>query len=163
MVRWDLRTLRAIFQIGRPSVSELPSLGTLCLRSKAVWGYDQVVLEACPEELTFDEAELSDSYIGVAVADGDVVGVVQVRSGPGHADLEKIFVEPHHCRIGFGRLMFDWAVASAQSAGARRLVVHADPSAASFYRARGLVAAGEAPSGSKSGRMLPRLTLSIAG
>jgi len=148
-------------QIRRPFVAELPYLSDLCLRSKAVWGYDKAFLEACRAELTLDESELIDSDIGVGAADGTIIGVVQIRLDGDHADLEKIFVEPRHLGRGVGRIMFEWALHEARSAGAQRIVVHADPSAEPFYKAMGMVDAGHAPSGSIPGRMLPRLVLPI--
>jgi GNAT superfamily N-acetyltransferase len=147
-------------EIRPPSSSEFPYLSALCLRSKAVWGYDRAFLEACRTELSFEDAELFNSDIGVGMSDGMVVGVVQVRAGSDHADLEKIFVEPRHRERGFGRIMFEWALQGVRSAGAPWLVVHADPAAAPFYRAMGMVDDRQAPSGSIAGRMLPRLILS---
>ena len=149
------------FEIREATKSELPELSDLCLRSKAVWGYDQSFLDACRAELTLDESELLDSVMGVGTADDTIIGLVQIRLGRNHADLEKIFVEPRHLGHGYGRVMFEWALHEARASGAQRLVVHADPSAALFYRAMGMVDAGHAPSGSIPGRMLPRLILEI--
>ena len=57
-------------------LEELESLSELCLRSKAVWGYDQTFLEACRDELTFHPEDLYSTHIAVADTDGGVAGVV---------------------------------------------------------------------------------------
>jgi hypothetical protein len=47
-------------------LEELPGLSELCLRSKAVWGYDQAFLEACRSELTLLPEELRTTLVAVA-------------------------------------------------------------------------------------------------
>lgn len=144
--------------IRAPDVAELPGLADLCLRSKAVWGYDADFMAACRAELTFHRDDLSSSRIGVAERAATIVGVVQVKMiGEGVADLAKLFVEPAALRTGVGKLLFDWATDAARSMGASRLVIDADPDAAPFYRRLGARDAGLAPSGSIAGRMIPRL------
>lgn len=151
----------ASLQIRPPSATELPYLSALCLRSKAVWGYDKAFLEACRAELTIAEDELLDSEIGVAMAGPHIAGIVQVRSHAQQAVLEKIFVEPRSIGRGLGRTLFHWALERARITGAEQMIVDADPSAIPFYRTMGMVDAGQVPSGSIPGRMLPRLILSI--
>ena len=127
-----------------------------------MWGYDEAFIEACRAELTLSPAELDDSDIGVAVREGEIVGIVQVRTEAKDAELEKIFVEPGALRDGIGRLLFEWAVDRALAAGAGRLLVLADPFAAPFYRRMGMADIGMAPSGSIPGRMLPRLAMPLS-
>jgi hypothetical protein len=50
---------------------------------------------------------------------------------------------------------------AARAAGATRLEVDSDPHAEGFYRAMGMHRAGEAPSGSIPGRMLPHLVKAL--
>ena len=144
-------TLRA------PTLDELPALSALCLRSKAVWGYDAGFLEACRKELTIEPGELETTSIMVAEDGGEIVGVVQVRSIGSEADLLKLFVEPTALRGGIGRMLFVWVVEQAATHGADRLVIEADPDAAPFYRRMGAEDCGFTPSGSIQGRLLPRL------
>jgi len=142
-------------------VGELPALGELCLRSKAVWGYDAEFMEACRSELSFAPADLVSSKIAVAACGDSVLGVAQVRVTGRDADLAKLFVEPAALRGGVGRALFAWATDAAREMGAQRMVIEADPDAAPFYRHLGAHDAGLAPSGSIPGRMLPRLTLDL--
>jgi GNAT superfamily N-acetyltransferase len=148
--------------IRAPDAVELPALSELCLRSKAVWGYDAAFLAACRAELTLHPDDLSSSRIVVAERAGTILGVAQVKLiGGEEADLTKLFVEPSALRGGIGKMLFDWAVGAAQSMNASRLVIEADPDAAPFYRRLGARDAGLAPSGSIPGRTLPKLVLDL--
>lgn len=140
---------------------EAAILTELCLRSKAVWGYDDAFMRACRAELTLTAADCATPLIQVA-ADGDnVAGVVQVTVNGEAADLAKLFIEPGTIRTGIGRKLFEWAANTARQQGARWLWIEADPQAAEFYRRMGAVDDGAAPSGSIRGRMLPRLKLTL--
>ena len=142
--------------------SELPSLGELCLRSKAVWGYDDAFMTACRTELTLCPDELQSTYLQVAERDSTVVGLAQVKVTGTDADLLKLFVEPSKLRSGIGRRLFDWAVHHATTMGATQLLIEADPDAAPFYRRMGARDVGVVPSGSVPGRLLPQLAYELA-
>jgi len=62
-----------------PRPDELAALTELCLRSKAVWGYDRDFIDACRGELTMTAVDLSSSHLQVAERDERAVGVAQVR------------------------------------------------------------------------------------
>ncbi|MAA81474.1 MAG: hypothetical protein CME97_04070, partial [Hyphomonas sp.] len=49
-----------------PRLDELPYLSDLCLRSKAVWDYDEAMLDAFKDELTLTEDDLESDVIIVA-------------------------------------------------------------------------------------------------
>ena len=140
---------------------ELPSLGELCLRSKAIWGYDDAFMTACQNELTLRPDELQSTHLQVAERDSTVVGLAQVKVTDSDADLLKLFVEPALLRSGVGRLLFEWATARARCLGAVRMIIEADPDAASFYERMGARYAGFAPSQSIPGRMLPRMQMEL--
>jgi GNAT superfamily N-acetyltransferase len=147
--------------IRAPVAEELPALSELCLRSKAVWGYDATFMAACRAELTFDPRDLYSSRIAVAAQGDSVLGVAQVRMAGRDADLQKLFVEPAALRGGVGRALFAWATGAAREMGAARMTIEADPDAAPFYRRLGARDIGLAPSGSIAGRMLPKLALDL--
>lgn len=146
----------------RPArIEELDVLSALCLRSKAVWGYDKAFMAACRDELTLTPADLNETEVAVAEIDGNVLGVVQVSCEGAEAVLEKLFVEPDQLLAGAGARLFSWAVGKARELGAASLVIDADPGAAAFYRRMGAKDDGEAPSESIPGRMLPRLRFAL--
>ena len=147
--------------IRAPASEELPALSELCMRSKAVWGYDADFMAACLKELTFVPDDLVSSRIAVAARGESVLGVAQVRMVGRDADLQKLFVEPSALRGGVGKALFDWAIDAAHEMGASRMIIEADPDAAPFYRSFGARDIGHAPSGSIAGRMLPKLALDL--
>jgi GNAT superfamily N-acetyltransferase len=147
--------------IRAPTIEELVSLSELCLRSKAVWGYNEEFLEACRSELSFDQRDLLLTPIAVAERCGKLVGVAQVKVRGNQADLLKLFIEPSSLRRGVGRTLLAWATNVATEKGATRLIIDSDPGAAPFYRRMGAYDVGEAPSGSIPGRMLPKLAINL--
>ena len=140
---------------------EAAALTELCLRSKAVWGYDAAFMQACRGELAVTPAAITSSRVQVAEIDGRLAGVAEVKSEGQIAQLEKLFVEPAMLRTGTGRKLLDWAKATARAAGATTMLIEADPDAAPFYRRMGAVDDGVVPSGSIPGRFIPRLNLSL--
>lgn len=147
----------------RPPVeSECAALSALCLRSKAVWGYDEAFLQACRQELSIRPSDLAAGLLQVAEVEGEVAGVVQLTLAKGDAHLDKLFIDPAFLKHGLGRKLIGWAVTRARAAGADRLVIDADPDAAGFYRRMGAVDIGRTPSGSIPGRFLPRLALDLS-
>ena len=140
---------------------EAQALTELCLRSKAVWGYDAAFMQACRTELAVTPAAITSSRVQVAEIDGRLAGVAEIKSEGQIAQLEKLFVEPAMLRSGTGRKLLDWAMATARAAGAMSLLIEADPDAAPFYRRMGAVDDGVVPSGSIPGRLIPRLNLPL--
>jgi GNAT superfamily N-acetyltransferase len=145
-----------------PTVEDLlPALGELCMRSKAIWGYDAKFMAMCRGELSFASDDLQLTRIAVAQEGSDMVGVAQVKVAASEADLLKLFVDPGTLRSGVGKALFTWATEVARELGADRLLIDADPDAAPFYRRMGARNVGVAPSGSVPGRMLPKLVMNL--
>lgn len=146
----------------RPAhADELDELTGLCLRSKAVWGYDAAFMKACRSELTLHPHDLVTPMQVAETDDGVVIGVAQIKIAGAEAELARLFVEPVLMRGGAGRVLFAWAVAEARRLGADHLTIDADPDAAPFYERMGARREGEVPSGSIAGRMIPRLVLTL--
>jgi GNAT superfamily N-acetyltransferase len=150
-----------VIQLRDARQNELAALSELCLRSKAVWGYDHAFMMACRTELTLRPDELQSTHLQVAIRDCTVVGLAQVKVTGTDADLLKLYVEPALLGSGVGRLLFAWATARARGLGAVRMIIAADPGAAAFYEHIGARHAGLAPSQSIPGRMLPRLQIDL--
>ncbi|HWA50212.1 MAG TPA: GNAT family N-acetyltransferase [Dongiaceae bacterium] len=142
-----------------PGEAEL--LSDLCLRSKAVWGYDAAFMAACRAELTITHQDFARSQIQVAVQDGRIIGMAQLAQHGRIADIDKLFVDPAVLRSGAGRALFAWCVETARAVGAVAITVVADPDAAGFYRRMGMRDDGTEPSGSIPGRKLPKLQMAL--
>ncbi len=148
---------KAEIELGPPSTDELDDLNAMILRSKAYWGYDEAFMRACETELKVTAQLLAQNQFVTATANGNIAGMAEVSFESDRADLEKLFVEPDHMRLGVGRLLFEWAILTAKTAGALKIVIEADPDAEPFYRKMGAKRVGMAPSGSIPGRQLPEL------
>ena len=142
-------------------VDEAAALTDLCMRSKAMWGYDADFMAACRRELTLTPSAMSQAVLQLAEIDGKVVGLVELEFAGQVALLEKLFVEPSAQRTGTGRKLFAWAKITAISWGARILVIESDPKAAGFYRCMGAIDDGNVASTMIAGRFIPRLKLAL--
>jgi GNAT superfamily N-acetyltransferase len=136
---------------------EAAFLTELCLRSKAVWGYDEHFMAACRSEVAMTPDTVAASCTMVAEISGRIVGVAQVSVHNSEAELDRLFIEPDSLRSGVGRGLLNWAKAEASKSGAAVLFVDSDPYAAAFYRRCGATDVGLVPSGSIPGRSIPRL------
>jgi GNAT superfamily N-acetyltransferase len=148
----------------RPArVCEADDLTELCVRSKAVWGYDASFMDACRAELAMTPEKIEASHVQVAELNGKIAGVARLCFADGSAELAALFVEPAVQRSGIGRALFDWAVAECRAHKVSTMAIEADPGAAPFYRRMGARDVGSVPSGSIPGRVLPKLELGLGG
>jgi len=150
----------------RPArVQEASELSDLCVRSKAVWGYDEtfMALVRAALEVRPEHIDAGDVWVATA-ADGSIAGIVALGPSdqPGTLDLEKLFVAPQRIRNGVGRMLLAYAMAEARRRGARRLTILSDPYAAAFYECSGAIRIGAAPSDAIPGRMLPLFEIRLA-
>lgn len=141
----------------RPArLDELEDLTALCLRSKAYWGYDAAFMAACVDELTLTPEDLEQDPISVLEDQNGLAGVAQVSLDQDGCYLDKLFIDTDRIGLGYGKRLFLWALVAARGLGATELIIEADPDAAPFYEKMGCRRAGETPSGSVAGRVLPR-------
>jgi GNAT superfamily N-acetyltransferase len=139
-------------------VEEAAALSDLCVRSKAVWGYDESFMALARGVLQVGVKQIAAGDVWVATtADGSLAGIVALAPGeqPDTLDLDKLFVGPRHIRAGFGRALLNHATQEARRRGATRLTILADPYNAPLYERRGARRIGEAPSDAIPGRMVP--------
>ena len=135
---------------------EAASLTSLCVRSKAHWGYDAAFMKLSAAALAVSEDDIAGGRVLVAVDDGErAIGMACVLPDGDTADLDALFVDPPAIGGGAGRTLFDAAAALARRQGARRMTILADPNAAPFYERMGARYLRQAPSDSIPGRTLP--------
>ena len=142
-------------------LEDLDKASALCLRSKAYWGYDAAFMAACVEELTLTETDLTEDAVAGLEDTQGLAGVAHVYLEADGCYLDKLFVDTDRMGRGYGKHLFGWAVEAARELGAHELIIEADPGAAPFYERLGCIRAGEAPSGSVAGRVLPRFVFSL--
>ena len=135
---------------------EAASLTTLCLRSKAHWGYDAEFMRLCVPSLTVEERSIAEGRVLVATDEtGQTVGTVSVGRNGDDAELALMFVEPTAMGGGTGRLLFEAAVGLARKLGYPRMTILADVNAARFYERMGARFLRNEPSDAIPGRVLP--------
>jgi len=91
-------------------------------------------------------ATLARDTVFVAELGGEPAGYVAVEQSERVLRIEQLCVHPAHEEEGIGRQLLEWAEGYAISSGAERLEVVVEAGndrAASFYRGRGFVAAGQ--------------------
>ncbi|MEP2990583.1 MAG: GNAT family N-acetyltransferase [Parasphingorhabdus sp.] len=137
-------------------------LTDLCMRSKAVWGYDEQFMERCRVELTLNKAACTSPNLRVAERIGTILGIAEIATTDDGCFLEKLFVDPQQQSAGVGRILFDWSKNRAATLRQDELIIEADPGAVGFYRKMGATLAGETASQSISGRSLPKLVLPLS-
>ncbi|MFN3210288.1 MAG: GNAT family N-acetyltransferase [Roseovarius sp.] len=148
-------------ELCRPSLRDVDDLTSLCLRSKAYWGYDAEFMAACVPVLTLTLPELQQIPTITEVEGGRITGMAQVSNREAGCYLQKLFVDPAHMGMGTGRRLFAWAAGTARDMGATEMIIDSDPGAVPFYTAMGCRAAGNVPSEVIPGRMLPRLVYDL--
>jgi predicted N-acetyltransferase YhbS len=139
-------------------IEEAAALSELCIRSKAVWGYDEAFMALARVVLEVSPGQIAAGDVWVATGDdGEVAGMVALGPAeqPNTLDLDKLFIEPQRIRTGVGRVLMAHAIEEARRRGAKRLTILSDPYAAGFYERNGARRIGEAPSDAIPGRSVP--------
>lgn len=163
--REAIQSRMAAITIRRARLDESQELTELALRSKAHWGYDRAFLDRARPELEFRPAKfLPEFHVYVLEVEGNPAGFCSlILSGADVVELHDLFVEPRHIGRGYGKALWDYAVAVARSQGFRKLVLTADPNAEPFYARQGAVRTGEKASPVEAGRSLPVMEYSLSG
>jgi GNAT superfamily N-acetyltransferase len=146
--------------------SEAEALTELCRASKAHWGYPEAWLKYWRDELAVTPEYIAGETVRVLEVEGQNAGFFALRRSelvsrgsdlregatPDAASrdelaptlvLEHLWLAPRMVGRGWGRVLFEAAVATARSRGARGLTIKADPNAESFYRKMGAERVGE--------------------
>ena len=146
-------------RIRRAAAGEADALRALAHRSKAHWPYDAGFLERVAPMLMLTASDVERHEVHVLEVAGDVAGWHRVTLLRDRAELEDLWLEPAYIGGGWGRVLFEHAVAVARSHDARALEWDAEPYAQPFYERMGGVEVGRTPSAAEEGRTLPRMRL----
>lgn len=137
-----------------------PLLSRLAIHAKAHWGYDEQFLEAAAEALTIDAESIAAASIFVLERKQTAIGFHGLVGDPPQGVLEWLFVEPHSIGRGYGRMLWQDALARARVGGFAELLIESDRFAEPFYLALGAVKVGETRS-PVDGAPLPLLKISV--
>jgi len=144
---------------------EAAMLTALCKRSKRHWGYDEAFMARCSESLAVPGQAIARGDVQIAVdEEGRPLGTAQLSPPFDDAiELDKLFVDPPAIGNGVGAALLRWAMQETRARGAKRLVILADPNAASFYEKMGARFLRMAPSDAVPGRELPFYEVDLRG
>jgi len=124
--------------------SEQKPLEELQLRSSLENEGDRAFLMANPDVIQLPLQQILDGLVFVAELSGTIVGFVALKLyAPRKMELEGLFIEPGHWRLGMGRRLVAHAIEVSRAQGARTMIVFANPHADGFYRRVGFVKEGE--------------------
>jgi len=145
--------------------SEAGALDRVAMAAKAHWGYSAQDLARWAKDLSTPPDTIDAWPTLVAESEGTVVGFMQLCPNSRPWELVSLWVHPEHMGQGIGRNLLQEAIATAASAGQRRIHIDADPNALGFYLAFGAmqVATVPAPTSTEPDRVRPQLQLVVSG
>ncbi|HVJ44342.1 MAG TPA: GNAT family N-acetyltransferase [Dongiaceae bacterium] len=141
---------------------EAGQLTELALAAKASWGYDAAFMARCRDVMTISpDAVARHPHYLVEHGSGEVLGFYGFDLGDGLLTLEWLFVAPLAQGQGWGRRLFEHAVAVARAGRYSYFRIVSDPHAEPFYLRQGAVRCGSAPSDLYPDRFLPVLQFDL--
>ena len=147
----------------RPARNEdAEALTLLAMTSKQSIGYDDTFMAACADELrvTPDLIEAQDYWVAESTRPCGFV-CLKFNDRELTGEVAALFIHPDWQRRGIGRMLWDKVNGLARARNLSALYLDADPDAEPFYRNLGFSTVGRVPSGSISGRMLPRMQIDL--
>jgi GNAT superfamily N-acetyltransferase len=133
-------------------------LSGIAYRSKAHWGYSDEFMAAARDDLIVTEAQVVAEIIYVLEQDGVAKGFYKLREVTAERiELTDLFMEPIGIGQGWGRLLWEHAVATATSLGYAQMTWESDPNAEGFYLHMGAERVGAVESSVEPGRSLPKM------
>jgi len=145
-----------VLYVGRPAFGQESS--TISLFKLDADGKGE--LSGADYRLSLDLGRHPQVHAAVAAAEGDA-GIEMLRAllerggWRAYAPRANVFIEPDAQGRGVGRVLFDWALATAAERGYDWLEWESDPNAAGFYEKMGGEKIGETKSTIIEGRVLP--------
>ena len=142
--------------IRRAQPDEARRLSELALRSKAHWGYAPGFLEACRLALTLTPDYIGQQHVFVCETEAAIAGFYALcLTAKGERELDYLYLEPTAIGRGYGKLLWQHAIARARQLAWPDFTIAADPHAEQFYLTMGAQRIGDIESEAEKGRMLP--------
>jgi GNAT superfamily N-acetyltransferase len=130
-------------RFGRPD--ERLVLEEMQRRASLQWEEDRDALLAQPDLIELPVTQLEEQRVRVAEIEGIPAGFsVLLPLGDGIFELDGLFVEPSHWRLGVGRALMNDAVRLTRLNNGSAIDVTANPRAKGFYLGFGFVCTGRA-------------------
>lgn len=133
----------ARFRQARPDEAEL--LGEMTIQGVSYWGHDvnfPDAVEGLRRSGLPTPEYIERSPVFVLEEDSDVAGFYGLKQHDDHVELVYMFLVPDRIGTGYGRMLWEHAVAQARLLSDRMLIL-SDPESKGFYAAMGASLAGE--------------------
>jgi len=144
--------------IRKATPDEANLLNELFYRSKAHWGYDEAFMERVRHLIYIIPKQIAQSWVYVHEDEAArVVGFYMLLRGDDETTfhLEYLFIEPQDIGRGYGKALFQHAVALVRTLGGTAVTLAADAHAEAFYLKLGCIRIGDQES------VLPYRTLPL--
>jgi N-acetylglutamate synthase-like GNAT family acetyltransferase len=104
---------------------------------------DREAILAHPDAIQIPDAQIEKGQVFVAEQDGSISGFAAILPrDDGDIELDGLFVEPVHWKMGIGRILICDCFGRAKQLGAKNLYVTGNPHAEGFYTSCGFVIYG---------------------
>ncbi|MGD9562963.1 MAG: GNAT family N-acetyltransferase [Pyrinomonadaceae bacterium] len=128
---------------GPAKAADAARLSKIAFSAKAYWRYPTEWLEKWRPQLTLSKSDIANETVVKLSIGSEIVGFYMLRSNAGVLWVEHLWLDPPFIGQGFGRLLFEHAIAAAREAKASALRIESDPNAEGFYAAMGAIRIGE--------------------
>jgi N-acetylglutamate synthase-like GNAT family acetyltransferase len=119
-------------------IHEAKHLTEIALKSKAFWGYSNVLIESWRSDLTVTEKAIANAFIYKFMIDKKVAGFYFLNPPKTkNIELEMLFVAPRYIGKGIGKQLLHHAFKKAKQSHATFMTLLADPNAVPFYQSQG--------------------------
>jgi len=146
--------------IRRATIQQAQQLSTLCLRSKASWGYDAAFMKKVEPSFVISEQYITDWPVYVVEEAGTPLGFYGFRIIGDEPFLCDLWIAPEWIGCGLGKQLWLHALGVAIGEKYGYFLIESDPNAEAFYLHMGAVRIGTIKS-ADSGRMLPLLRMDL--
>ncbi len=147
--------------ITRAKPEDAPRLSEIAMAAKAHWGYPPEWMEKWRADLTLTPEYIERDEVYAALDNGTPVAFYALVRQGDVILLDHLWVRPEQIGNGIGRELFQHARVRADSSGARRLELEAEPHAVGFYEKMGAIHLRDTVS--DFGRVLPIMGLGLKG
>ncbi len=143
------------------TISDAKLLTEIALKSKAIWGYSDELIESWREDLTVTPKMFKEWNVCNYIVDSEIAGFyILNRANIRTSFLEFLFVSPKFINQGIGTQLLNHAIDYCIKGSSAILNVLSDPNAKAFYEKHGFKVIAERES-SVSGRFLPEMEFEI--
>ncbi len=139
---------------------ESETLTQIAHEAKRHWGYPERWIQFWDQYLTITPQLIADADVFLAEQDGTVLGFYALVMRDGNAELDHLWVSPHHLGRGIGKELFIHSMRRAAAEAISEVEIVSDPNAEGFYKKMGAEPAGqEVSSVDGTSRVVPRLNI----